>query len=406
MLAAGHAALRGRKVILIDKGPRLGRKVLVCGGGRCNISNTGTVSDYVARYGRQGRFLYPAFSRFFSTEILELLHKEGVQTKVENAGRIFPKSDRAGDVVEALERWLLGLGVEVRLNTALNAIETDEAPSSEPDKPPTRWVSAARTNGGTIPASAVIVCLGGKSYPKLGTTGDGYAIARQLGHTVIPTYPCQVGLHSSAPVLKTLQGISLQGVVVSALDASTNKRISRAEGDVVFTHFGISGPAILNVSRDLVEGLARGQHYTLLVDLLPQLSDPNAAILEEASQAPRKHAANLLREWLPNKMAAPLLYEAQVEPERMLGQLTREQRQALVQLLKGLKLPVTGSEGYDRAIVTKGGVSLKEINPNTMESRLVKGLYFAGELLDIDGPTGGYNLQAAFSTGWLAGGNA
>lgn len=440
LLAAGTAAARGQKVVLVEKGPALGAKILISGGGRCNFSHTGEPGDHAAAFGRQGRFLRSAYARFFTDDLRSMLAVLGVPSRIESDGRIFPTSGRAADVEAALEHWVRSLGVDVRLNTAVLAVETTDVPAptapvgppfdtqseirnskSEIQKPHAAVrVAGVRTATGVLPARAAIVCVGGRTYPRTGTTGDGYAIAEALGHSIVPCLPVLAGLHATGRLCASMQGVSLANAQIQAFPLPESwpagsdpqsethdpkSAIPRVPilGPVLFTHFGVSGPAILDMSRHLAEGFAAGSRFRVVIDLLAEDHRPPDALVAGAS---RQQVNVLVRALLPDKMAEPLLRQARIEPDKVCNQLTREERQRLDGALHRLAVTVTGSEGWDRAMVTRGGVSLREVDSSTLQSRLVRGLHFAGEILDLDGATGGYNLQAAFSMGCLAGRSA
>ena len=405
LLAAGRAAERGHSVVLLEKGPRLGAKILASGGERCNVTNSGDAAAHASRFGRNGRFLRPAYSRFFNEDLRALFKRLGLKTKEENDGRIFPATDRATDVVRVLERWIGDLGVEVRLRTGVAAIDAGHAEASGDAEQATTWVTGVLTeSGGRLPGRAVVVCTGGKSYPKLGTTGDGYRLAAALGHRIVECCPALAALHCGDPLCGKVQGLSLSGIPLAALSGD-GKKIATAVGDVIFTHQGISGPAALNVSGAVAAAIGGGG-VRVRLDLLPGQRDVDSRIAALIGVSPGRHIGNLLAGMLPGRLAVAIAEKAGIDPDTPGGQVTRQGRLVLAELLKRLELTVSGTDGFDRAMVTRGGVDLREVDPTTMGSKLVRGLFFSGELLDLDGASGGYNLQAAFSTGWVAGDNA
>lgn len=423
MMAAGRAAECGADVVLLEKGPRLGRKLRISGKGRGNITNTADVAGFIEAFAPNGKFLYGAFSRFFRDDLLDLLARFGVQTKVERGGRVFPVSDRAADVVEALERWMASVGVRVKTNCRVRSIA--EACGK---------VVGVDVYTGRTDADAVVLATGGVSYPKTGSTGDGYAMARELGHSVVPPEPALSALVTEEEWVKDLAGLSLRNVEASLWVMPRNaseelphrtvpprtvtyqeknhceaqparKRIASEFGEMLFTHHGVSGPIVLTLSRTAHRYLKVGK-VSLCIDLKPALSAEqlHARLIRDFAQT--KHFANYLRTLLPKSMVGVFTRLVGIDPAKPLNVITAEERTAIVRLLKRLEVTVAAMGPVEEAIVTAGGVPIGEIDPKTMMSRLVRGLHFAGEIIDIDAETGGFNLQAAFSTGYVAGESA
>ena len=432
-LAASIAAARELvPVILFEKGPKTGRKMMISGAGRCNLTNSAPFQTFIEQYFGQGRFLYPAFTTFFRDDLLALLAQTGLQTKEERSGKIFPESDRALDVVESLTYLARQAGVVIHLSEPVTHItlhgstghaDSCAAPSfpAVPDRQPAYHVT---TSQGDYQTSRVLIATGGCSWPQTGSCGDGYRLARSLGHSLTATRPALTGLRIRDTSFLPLQGISHDSAGLKLFCDS--KKTGQSEGELIWTHFGLSGPAVLRLSRDLpppcsnlpdhpdLYAFEAGQPDNEIaascyieIDFLPAISEDTLRqkIQESLAQQPRKNLKNVLAECLP--LPEPLLRQLMARCEIKIGHKAAETRRAqvnaLLTALKGLRLEITGSRGYQDAMVTAGGVQLSEVNPRTMESRLLPGLFFAGEVLDIDGDTGGYNLQAAFSTGWLAG---
>jgi len=391
LIAAGRAAELGAPVLLLEKNKAVGRKLLISGKGRCNITNSGDIETFLQNYHGEGRFLYGAFHRFFHPELLELLREYGVETKVERGGRIFPISDKASDVVQALLQYVRKHQVELRTEEEVLEIWHEKG-----------VVKGVKTNRWSIAGRAVIVATGGKSYPATGSTGDGYKWAAALGHTVITPRPALVPLNIQEEWVKQLQGLSLKNVEVTL--THEEKVLGKEFGEMLFTHFGVSGPVILTLSRLVVEKDAR-PGLQLHLNLKPALDQEklDKRLQRDLQKYLRKQLQNALDDLLPQRLIPVVIELSGIPPAKYVHQLTREERHSLGQTIRDLRMTVLGPRSLAEAIVTAGGVALKEVNPGTMESKLVRGLYFAGEVLDIDGLTGGYNLQAAFSTGYLAG---
>lgn len=393
LLAAGRAAELGAAVILLERNKLVGRKLLITGKGRCNVTNVGDINKFIENFSGSGQFLYSSFSKFFNQEIEELLQAQGVPLKVERGGRVFPASDKAADVVAGLQKYAKKNGVEVRLNVKVAGLKVENG-----------QVLGVETSEGFMTAGRVIVATGGKSYPATGSTGDGYSWAKEVGHSLVDIRPALVPLNIRETWVKEVQGLALKNVEVSLF--KENKLLASEFGEMLFTHFGVSGPVILTLSRQVVSRY--GGELSLRINLKPALAEEtlDQRLQRDFEKYQRKQLKNALDELLPKNLIPIIIEQSGISPDKFVHQITKQERMKLVTTLRGLELSVSGTRSLDEAIVTAGGVSLKEINPRTMESKLVQGLYFAGEVLDIDGFTGGYNLQAAFSTGYTAGESA
>ena len=391
LLAAARAAERGRRVLLLEKNRKPGVKILMSGGTRCNLTHATDARGIVAAYGPPGRFLHSALAALSPADLVELIEAEGVPTKVEPTGKIFPASDRALDVLNALLRRLERSGATLARAEPLRELERADGGF--------RLTTPHRT----LLAERVILTTGGQSYPGCGTTGDGYRWAAQLGHTIIPPRPALVPVTVSAPWVHALQGITVPDVTLRVVDAA-GACLARDRGSFLFTHFGLSGPVVLNVSR-AVSGHSDPRTLALEADFLPALAEPALAELlrRESAAAGKKPLAGVLSAHIPRRLAEALLEQAGLPADRKAAALSRVERAALVRAVKQQRIPVTGTLGFKKAEVTAGGIALAEVDSRTMASQRVPGLYLAGEVLDLDGPIGGYNFQAAFSTGWLAG---
>lgn len=393
MLAAGRAAELGADVVLLEKGPKLGRKLRISGKGRGNITNTGELQEFIEAFAPNGKFLYGAFSRFFRDDLLELLREMGVQTKEERGGRVFPVSDRAGDVADALERWVTSRGARVKLNTRAKSIVTSDGAAAGVD-----------ICGGRISADAVVVAVGGASYPKTGSTGDGYAMAREVGHTIVKPQPALSALVTQEDWVRQLQGLSLRNVqaTLMAQEGGDWRKVASEFGEMLFTHFGVSGPIILTLSRAARSILDRGP-VAVSIDVKPALSREqlHSRMIREFAQTRR--LGNYMRGLLPRLLIDVVVELSGVAGDKPVNSVTAEERARIVELLKDFRVTVRSLRPLEEAIVTAGGVSVREIDPRTMMSKIVPGLFLAGEIIDIDAETGGFNLQAAFSTGYVAG---
>ncbi len=393
LLAAGTAAQRGHAVTILERNERPARKVMITGKGRCNLTNHCTlINELVAQVPTNGRFLHGAFSRFMPQDIMELVENEGVELKIERGNRVFPVSDKAVDIVDALVRFATKNGAKLRQGRATALLLENGA------------VTGVKTEDGeTIFADRVIVATGGMSYPLTGSTGDGYTLAKQAGHTIADPKPSLVPLVCHEGFCSDLQGLSLRNVAITVRDKTNYKEVYTDFGEMLFTHFGVSGPMILSASTHL-RPMEKGR-YEIQIDLKPALSyeQLDARVQREFLAASNKNFINALDSLLPKKLVPVVVRLCGVKPSLKVNQVTREMRGRLVNLLKDLTVTVNGFRPIEEAIVTSGGVHVKEVDPKTMQSKLCEGLYFAGEVLDVDAYTGGFNLQIAFSTGHLAG---
>lgn len=396
VLAAGTAAENCAEVLLLERNPKIGRKVLITGKGRCNVTHhTDEVDTLIQNIPGNGRFLYSAFSQFMPQDTVDFFEDYGVPLKVERGNRVFPQSDKAADIVDALARYLADVGVVCK-QARVTELLTENGE-----------VKGVKTESGeAFFADRIILATGGKSYPKTGSTGDGYKLAQSVGHTVTPLRPSLSALRCREGFCSDCSGLSLRNVAITVHDTKTKKVIFEDFGEMLFTHFGVSGPMILSASAHMRE--MQAERYTIDIDLKPALSPEklDARILRDFSENLNKSIANTLGLLLPRAIIPAVLHRAGLRPSEKVNQITKEQRGQLVHTVKALSLTVMDFYDIKEAIVTAGGVKTGEVNPKTMESKLCRGLYFAGELLDCDGYTGGFNLQIAFSTGRLAGRSA
>lgn len=392
MIAAYYAAAGGASVTLFEKNEKLGKKVYITGKGRCNVTNLCDVEEFLREVPRNPRFLYSALDFFGPEDMRRLLAEYGCETKVERGRRVFPVSDKASDVTAALQRALVKSGVEIRFHTTVSSLLIENGS-----------ITGVKTeNGRIIPADAVIVCTGGLSYPSTGSTGDGYAFAHEAGLNVTDTMPSLTGLETEEKWPGVLQGLSLKNVALSA--RKNGKKLYDNQGEMLFTHYGISGPLVLELSAHMPpDGAAEAK-----IDLKPALTEEQLLLRlkRDIAENSKKRLQTLLEGLMPRSMAEIMPGLLEMDGTIPCGRLNGEQQSRIVHLLKGIPLSVTGLRPYTEAVVTRGGVSTKEINPSAMRSKKIAGLYFAGEVLDVDAHTGGYNLQIAFSTGALAGKSA
>jgi predicted Rossmann fold flavoprotein len=408
MMAAGQAAHAGARTLLLEKMDRPGRKLQLTGQGRCNLTNTAPLDAFIEHFGPRGRFLHSAFSRFFSQDLITFLQSLGVETLVERGGRVFPVSQDALEIVRALEAWMSHAGVTLMPSARVKAL-TRASPNAlalDVIKPGDHRRNDVNDQIIEVQAKAIVIATGGASYPGTGSTGDGYTLAESLGHTLIPIRPALVPLVTRGQTAANLQGLSLRNVMVRLM---INGREEDARlGEMLFTHFGLSGPVILAMSRAAVDGLIAQDDVQVSIDLKPALDESrlDARILRDLDLHGKKQFRTLLGGLLPQKMIPTCLAQIGIAGEKEAHQITAEERQRLNSWLKDLRFEVVGHRTFNQAIITAGGVNTKEVDPRSMGSKLVPGLYFAGEVLDLDADTGGYNLQAAFSTGWVAGRSA
>ena len=395
MMAAVFAARNGQNVQLLEKNEKLGKKLFITGKGRCNITNAADIEDLFTAVISNPKFLYSGFYSFTNQQVIDFFEELGVKTKVERGERVFPVSDHSSDVIAAFSRELKSLGVSVSLHTEVKELLCEQ------DK----VCGVLLTNGKKMKADAVIVATGGISYPSTGSTGDGYRFARETGHRVTELLPSLVPMEVRQWYAKELQGLSLRNIEIRITDGK--KKLYEEFGEMLFTHYGVTGPVILSASS-VVGKTLRKKELTLHIDLKPALSEEqlDKRILREFDTNHNKQYKNSIDSLFPAKLKPVMIELSEIEPEKKVNEITKEERQRLVHLIKDFTMTLTGLRGYNEAIITKGGVSVKEIDPGTMESKIIKGLYFAGEVLDLDAVTGGYNLQIAWSTGYLAGINA
>ncbi len=416
LMAAGQAAQSGAETLLLEKKYRPGRKLRITGKGRCNLTNLTPLSEFISHFGPNGRFLRQAFSRFFTSELLTLLEELGIRTVTERGMRVFPASDQAQDVVDALVGWVGRLAVSLRTRSPVGRLLVERGRVAGVQvlhhfpyagKAPRDFRSTERGSERNIyRADAVIIATGGASYPATGSSGDGYELAKSVGHRIVPIRPALTSLETAGSVAPRLQGLSLQNVTIRVW-INGRKQIE-AFGEMLFTHFGLSGPIILSSSKQIVDALRQDQRVEISIDLKPALDERklDARLLRDLSTHSKQQFRRLLKGILPRKLIPVCMELTGIPPDKVGHQITARERKRLREWLKDFRLKVTGHRPFEEAIITAGGVDIKEVDPRTMESRLVKGLFFAGEVLDLDADTGGYNLQAAFSTGWVAGRSA
>lgn len=393
LMAAGQAKLHGaEQVILLEKMKRPGRKICISGKGRCNITNSAPVAEFIDHFGKNGRFLRQAFARFFSTELVEFFTENGLPVTLERGGRYFPTSGKAPDILKVFLSWLRELHIDIRQNCQVTEIKVSHG-----------RVSGVATQQGIIECDRVILATGGASYPATGSTGDGYSFAKALGHTVLPIRPALIPLEIKGGIAQGLAGLELRNVGVKLLIDGKKKR--QLFGEFHFLKYAVGGPTILTVSGEAVDALRSQKKVELAVDLKAALSEQklDARLIRDFEKRYKEPFADVLRGLLPAKLVPLCLEATAIPPGRLVGEISKKERKTLLHWLKEQRLEVSGHRPLKEAIVTAGGVNLKEVNPKTLESKLVSGLYLAGEVLDLNGNTGGYNLQAAFSTGWLAG---
>lgn len=401
LMASISAGLHGARVLLLEKGDKLGRKLLISGGGRCNVTNAKEIDDLIKHIPGNGRFMYGPFAVFNNRDIIDFFESLGIKLKEEDRGRMFPVSDKAKSVLDALLRKIRQLNVEIRTNTGVDHVRYENG----------RVAGVKLRSGEQIDAGAVIIAVGGKSVPQTGSTGDGYAWAKQAGHTITDLYPTEVPIKLNDPWIKTrtLQGLSLREIVLSVWNAK-GKKIIEHEGDMIFTHFGISGPATLRCSQFVVKELKKtgGPYVQMKIDLFPakSLDHVQRETWQLAEAEPKKALKNVLKGYLPERMIPVLLEMAELREDVTFANLPKKPMETLAALLKAFPLHAIGTLSIEEAFITGGGVNLKEITPQTMQSKLMPGLFFCGEVLDIHGYTGGFNITVAFSTGYVAGKHA
>lgn len=398
------------EVLILEKMERLGRKLLITGKGRCNITSGLDISDFVKNVPGNGMFMYSAFNKYTNNDIIEFMENQGVKVKEERGHRIFPVSDKSQDVLDAFVQKLKQLQVKIKTNAQVTKIDVND--NNEVKAVIVNYKDSNKEQ--YIEADKIILATGGKSYPNTGSTGEGYKLANELGHTITEIKPSLVPMETyEKDVCKNLQGLSLRNVSIRFVDSSNNKNIYEDFGEMIFTHFGVSGPTILSGSAHLLryknsEELLKTKKIKLIIDLKPALSIEklDLRIRKDFEEFKNKQFQNSLDKLLPKKMIQEIISLSKIEPLKRVNEITKEERLNLVKLLKNFELTFKDFRGIDDAIITAGGINIKEINPSTMESKLIKNLYFAGEIIDVDAYTGGFNLQIAYSTGYVAGGNA
>ncbi len=392
LLAAGCAAKYGGRVLVLEKMRQEGRKLLITGKGRCNVTNDATIEEFITHVYPNGRFLRSAFTHFYSQDILALLQKYGVETTCERGGRYFPSSNKSADVLAALLKWVKDYNVEIRCGQRVEKLllESDA-------------ISGLQANGRIIKAGNTILATGGKSYPATGSNGEGYELARIVGHTIEKVRPALVPLETEGELARKLQGLSLKNVRVTVW--VNGKKGGGDFGEMIFTHFGLSGPIILSLSRLVVDALQKKNKVEVTIDLKPALDEQKLDIrlLRDLNEFGKKRISNIFNHWLPSSMVQVFIELVGLDPEKEGHQISSRERQQIRYFLKNMPFRITNYRSFKEAIITAGGVSTREISSKTMESKLVSGLFFAGEMIDLDADTGGYNLQISYSTGWLAG---
>ena len=402
MMAAIAAAENGKQVILLEKMQSLGRKLLITGKGRCNITSSLNMDEFIKNTPGNGMFLYSCYKNYTNEDIINFLNEQGLEVKEERGNRIFPKTDKSLDVLKCFTKRLKELNVDIRLNTKVDEILIEKGK-----------VIGVKTNKEIIKTNAVILSTGGKSYPLTGSTGDGYEIAKKLGHTVTTIKPSLVPIEIyNKSICNNLQGLSLRNVSIKIIDLQKNKNIYEDFGEMIFTHYGVSGPIILSSSAHLVryknvEELLTNKNIVLEIDLKPALSEEklDERIQRDFNEEKNKQFKNSLDKLLPQKLISTIIQQTGIEPSKKVNEIRKEERKKLVKILKHFRIELKKFRPIDEAIITSGGINIKEINPKTMESKITEGLYFAGEIIDVDSYTGGFNLQIAYSTGYTAGSN-
>lgn len=392
IIAAGFAGLRNKDVTLIERNDKLGKKLFITGKGRCNVTNSSPIEDFFEKVMTNSTFLYSSFYSFSNYDIMSLLERYGVKLKVERGNRVFPASDKSSDVIKALYRFLYDNNVKVMLNTRINDVSYVDGK-----------FTLSSEDGNNMIFDKLIIATGGKSYPSTGSTGDGYKFAKKLGHTITPLKPSLVPIEIEEEWIKSLQGLSLKNVTLSGW--VDRKKIDERFGEMIFTHYGISGPIVLSMSNVINKYI--GNEISFRLDLKPALTFEklDSRILRDFEINKNKQIHNGLEKLLPKKLIPLIINLSGIEETKPIHQIRKEERKKLVEIIKALPLTFKRFRPLEEAIVTSGGVSTNEINPSTMESKIVPGLHFCGEIIDVDALTGGYNLQIAYSTGYLAGMN-
>ena len=395
MMAAIGAAERERKVLLIERNNSLGKKLLISGNGRCNLTNSCDITEFLEKFSASRNFLRNSFAKFFNTDLVSFFENSSLRLKEERDGKVFPKSDKAEDVLNVLKTKLKNRNIKIVFNERAQKILVKN-----------KAVEGVLTySNKSFKARKVMIATGGLSYPLTGSSGDGYRMAEELGHEIIPLKPALVPVRIKEKFIRDWQGIALENVCLTLLAGT--KKIDYRFGEMLFTHFGISGPIVLDLSADIHDALRAGKDVTVGINFKPALDNKklDARLLSEFSANPKKSIKNVLKNFLPQNIIDRFLQYCCLDAKKTSSQITTEERKRIIKGLFDLRLTVAGVMSIKDGIVTGGGVNTKEINPKTMESKLISGLYFAGEVVDIDAKTGGYNMQAAFSTGWVCGDN-
>lgn len=392
LLATGRAAELGGKVLVLEKMKREGRKLLITGKGRCNITNDAPISEFIKHVYPNGRFLRSAFSSFFSKDIIELLKEHGVESTLERGGRYFPASNRSKDVLDALLEWVNSYKVDIRCGHRVEELIVED-----------NIIKGVKANGQKFLSNNVIIATGGKSYPATGSNGEGYELARNVGHSIERARPALVPLETEGDLAQKLQGLNLKNVKATVW--VNGKKRADDFGEMIFTHFGLSGPIILTLSREVVRELQDKNRVEIAIDLKPALDEQklDARLIRDLNEHGNKKLLNIFKLWLPSSMIPVFVDLLNINTEKECNQVSSKERKQILHLLKNLVFKISSYRSFKEAIITSGGINTKEITQKTMESKIVKGLYFAGEMIDLDAETGGYNLQIAYSTGWLAG---
>lgn len=400
MMAAISSAENGNEVLILEKMQSLGRKLLITGKGRCNITSSLEIEQFIKNTPGNGMFLYSVYKQFTNQDIIDFLKEEGLEVKEERGNRVFPITDKAIDVLKCFTKRIKKLNIKVEYETKVEEILTED-----------NKVIGVIANGKMINADKVILATGGKSYPLTGSTGDGYELVRKLGHSITEIKPSLVPLECyDKEMCKDLQGLSLRNVNIKFKDIENNKVIYDDFGEMLFTHFGVSGPTILSASAHLVrykkiEEKIKNKKIILSIDFKPALSEEklDERILRDFNKQKNKEFKNSLGDLLPNKLIKTIIEKSNINPSKKVNEITKEERKNLAKLLKSFNLQISSFRPIEEAIITSGGINIKEINPKTMESKIIDGLYLAGEIVDVDSYTGGFNLQIAYSTGYVAG---
>ena len=404
MMSAITASKQGDEVILLEKQDSLGRKLLITGKGRCNITSSLSMDEFIKNTPTNGKFLYSAFKQYTNLDIIDFLKNQGLDVKEERGNRIFPVTDKSIDVLECFKKEIRKLNIKVEYKEKVEEILVEE-------KEGRKRIIGVKTKNKKILADKVVLATGGKSYPLTGSTGDGYDLAKKLGHTITKIGPSLVPIETyDKQLCKELQGLSLKNVEIKIIDKENNKNIYEDFGEMIFTHFGVSGPIILSGSAHLcryknIEEKLNSKKIILEIDFKPALSEKKLddRILRDFEEIKNKQFKNSLDKLLPQKLIPVIIDKSNIAPSKKVNEITKEERKKIVELLKSFKLELKRFRPIEEAIITNGGVSIKEINPKTMESKIVDGLFFAGEIIDVDSYTGGFNLQIAYSTGYVAG---